>query len=42
MCPSSDDRSAAEVSAEKCVGYMMMRTLKEPEQDTTELYNTSL
>lgn len=42
MGPSSDDSSAAEVSAEKCVGYMVMGTLKEPGEDTTELYNTSL
>lgn len=43
MCPSAvHDSSAAEISAEKCIGYMMMRTLKKAGEDTTELYNTSL
>lgn len=43
MCPSAvHDSPAAEISAEKCIGYTMVRTLKKPGEDTTELYNTSL
>lgn len=40
MCPSAvDDSLAAEVSVEKYVGYMVMKALKEPGEDTTELYD---
>ena len=43
MCPSAAaDSPAAEVSVEKYVGYMVMKTLKESGEDTTELHDTSL
>jgi len=43
MCPSTvDDSPADEVSAEKCLGYLVMRTLKEPGEDATELHRTFL
>lgn len=41
MCPSAaGDSLAAEVSVEKYRGYMVMKTLKEPGEDATELDDT--